>query len=56
MTWQHFATAIVVLGALAYIVFKMGFASWPGRLRRRPDVPLSRLRKKRRIGPDCCGK
>jgi hypothetical protein len=53
MMWQEVATSLVVLAALAYIVFKMGFASRLGRRIVRPDVPVSRLRKVRRIAPSC---
>jgi hypothetical protein len=51
--WQPIATALVVLGALAYLVYKVGFASRARRASARPDVPLSRLRKGKRRGSSC---
>ena len=40
-TWQDVVAAIVVLLAVAYLIWKWGFAG--GRPKRKPDVPLSRL-------------
>ena len=51
--WQEVVTALVVLAALGYIVFKMGLAPRLGRRVVRPDVPVSRLRKVRRVTPSC---
>jgi hypothetical protein len=41
VTWQHAAVDVIVVGAVAYLVWKLALA---GRFRRgRPDVPVSRL-------------
>jgi hypothetical protein len=45
--WQPIATAVVVLAAVAYLAYKVGFASRPRSRSARPDVPLSRLRRRR---------
>ena len=35
------------VGAVAYLVWKLGFASRPRRVKRGPDVPVSRLVRRR---------
>ena len=47
MTWQEPVAAIIVVAATAYLVWKFGFASRP-RSRKKPDVPLSALTRKRK--------
>jgi hypothetical protein len=43
---QDLAAGLIVFLAAAYLVWKLGWASRP-RTRRRPDVPVGRLRKRR---------
>jgi hypothetical protein len=45
MTWQEPIAALIIVGALAYLVWKLGFASRRPRRPRGPDVPLSRLKR-----------
>ena len=45
---QDLATLIVVLLASAYLMWKLGWARRSPRVRRGPDVPLSRLTRRRR--------
>jgi hypothetical protein len=44
---QAWGAALVVLGALGYLGWKLGFASRPRRQKRGPDVPVSRLVRRR---------
>lgn len=48
--WQWVATAVVVTGAVVYLVWKLGVAPRrkAGRKGSGPDVPVSRLTKKKR--------
>jgi hypothetical protein len=43
---QDLAALLVVLAALAYLVWKFGWARRTPRVRRGPDVPLSRLKRR----------
>lgn len=58
MTWQQVAALLIVLAAVAYLVWKMTRGSRPpaGRPKKGPDVPVSRLarRKKRDEGSSSC--
>ncbi len=47
MSAQGWGAALVVVGAVAYLVWKLGFASRPRRVKRGPDVPVSRLVRRR---------
>ncbi|MBX3246171.1 MAG: hypothetical protein KF901_03235 [Myxococcales bacterium] len=47
MGWQAWAAGAVVLLAVAYLVWKLGIAPRRPRVRRGPDVPVSRLVRKR---------
>lgn len=44
---QDLAALLAVLGALAFLVWKFGWARRSPRVRRGPDVPLSRLKRRR---------
>lgn len=46
--WQAWAAGGVVLLAIAYLVWKLGIAPRRPRTKRGPDVPVSRLVRKRR--------
>lgn len=50
MPWQEIATLLTVLGAVAYLVWKVGLSSRSKKPtpKRGPDVPLGRLTEKRR--------
>ncbi len=45
MSWQEPVAALIVIGAVVYLVWKMGWASRRRRPRRGPDVPIARLRR-----------
>jgi uncharacterized membrane-anchored protein YhcB (DUF1043 family) len=45
MTWQHVVVGVVVALALAYVVWRVGGFQQRHRRKRKPDVPLSRLRR-----------
>lgn len=46
--WQPFAAGAVVLAAIVYLVWKLGFASRPKKKKRPgPDVPVDALTRKR---------
>ena len=58
MEWQTIATAVVVVGACLYLVWKLGVAPRLGSRRKShgPDVPVGRLlRKKKPRHDDSCG-
>ena len=44
--WQDLAALVVVVVAVAYLGWKFFGARRPGRPKRGPDVPLSRLKRK----------
>lgn len=53
MGWQEWATWTTVLGAVAYLVWKVGLSPRGKKkapTKRGPDVPLRRLTEKRRKG------
>jgi len=47
MSAQAWGAALIVVLALCYLVWKLGFASRPRRRKRGPDVPVSRLVRRR---------
>ncbi len=47
MSWQAWSAGLIVVAAVAYLVWKMGFASRPRRKKNAPDVPVSRLVRRR---------
>jgi hypothetical protein len=53
MTIQGIATVVTVALALGYLVHKLFIASRPPRHRPGPDVPLSRLRKRKKRASGC---
>ena len=50
MSWQEPAVAVVVLAAVVFLVRKLGARVVPDK--KRPDVPLSRLRRPKPGKPD----
>jgi hypothetical protein len=46
MTWQGVVVAIVVAAALGYAVWRLGGFRRKHQARKRPDVPLSRLKRR----------
>ncbi len=42
---QELVAGLIVLAALAYVVYKFAFAGRRPRRKRGPDVPISRLRR-----------
>jgi hypothetical protein len=50
MSWQPIAAGVVVVLAVAYLVWKLAFEGRKPRRKRGPDVPVSRLVRKR---PGC---
>jgi len=47
-SWQAWTAALIVLAAVVYLVWKLGFASRPRQKKKGPDVPASRLVRRRR--------
>lgn len=44
MSWQGWSAGALVVAAVVYLVWKMGFASRPRQKKKNvPDVPVSRL-------------
>jgi hypothetical protein len=46
-SWQAWSAALIVLAAVVYLVWKLGFASRSRPKKKGPDVPASRLVRRR---------